>query len=38
MYAKQDPSFVEALTKSFNMQMLVISIVGFLISNQDFTL
>jgi hypothetical protein len=33
IFGNQDPLFVETLTKSFNLQMIVISICGFLVSN-----
>ena len=33
MFEKSDPSLVEPITKSFNLKMMVISIIGFLISN-----
>jgi hypothetical protein len=37
MFGKTDPQLVEPITKSFNLKMVVISIIGFLISNQDYT-
>jgi len=37
MFGKSDPSLVDPITKSFNLKMMVISIIGFLISNQDYT-
>jgi hypothetical protein len=36
MFGKQDPSLVEPITKSFILQMVVISVLGYLISNQDY--
>ncbi len=36
MFGKPDPALVEPLTKSFILQMIVISVLGYLISNQDY--
>lgn len=33
MFGKHDPALVEPLTRSFNLQMIVISVLGYLISN-----
>lgn len=36
MFGKQEPNLVSPITQSFNLKMIVISIVGYLISNQDY--
>ena len=37
MFGKIDPNLVEQINRSFILQLIVVSILGYLISNQDFS-
>jgi hypothetical protein len=37
MFGKTESAVVEPLTRSFILKMMVISILGFLVSNQDYS-
>lgn len=36
MFSQDNPEFVDPITKSFILTMITVSVLGFLISNQDF--
>lgn len=37
MFGSQDPVLANAITKSFNLIMIVVSVLGYLVSNHDFS-